>query len=134
MTYSAKFEFIDPEKGKMVLDFWKEFDNNTLDNSKNIFADTVTILMPDLVLKASRDSILAAIKYYRSSYDVMNTELDVVMSVKCTDKGGDWVLVWAKEKRTDKMKVAHTFKYQQVWALNKEGKVEFMEQYVRNLK
>ncbi|MBD0332341.1 MAG: hypothetical protein ICV66_06775 [Chitinophagaceae bacterium] len=68
MAYSAKFKFIDPEKGKMVLSFCKNFENNTVDNSKSIFADKVTIDMPKLKLKANRDSVLSAFKSYRNSF------------------------------------------------------------------
>ncbi|MFZ1675629.1 MAG: hypothetical protein WAT91_00070 [Saprospiraceae bacterium] len=134
MAYSAKFKFIDPEKGKMVLNFCKNFENNTIENSKGIFADKVTIDMPKLKLKANRDSVLAAIKLYRTSFTSFKTELDVVMSVKSTDKGDDWVLVWAIDEYTDKDNVKHRVKYQQVWLLNKEGKISFMEQFDRDLK
>jgi hypothetical protein len=55
------------------------------------------------------------------------------MSVKSTDKGDDWVLVWAIDEYTDKDNVMHRVKYQQVWLLNKEGKISFMEQFDRDL-
>jgi hypothetical protein len=133
MTYSAKFKFVDPQKGKMVLDFSKNFESNTIENSKSIFADNVTIDMPKLKLKADRDSVLSAFKSYRNSFNSFKTELDVVMSVKSTDKGDDWVLVWAVDEYTDKDNVKHRIKYQQVWLLNKEGKISFMEQFDRDL-
>ena len=134
MAYSAKFKFIDPEKGKMVLNFCKNFENNTIDNSKSIFADKVSIDLPKLKLKGNRDSVLSAIKLYRNSFTSFKTELDVVMSVKSTDKGDDWILVWAIDEYTDKDNVKHRIKYQQVWLLNKEGKISFMEQFDRDLK
>ncbi|MEO5571644.1 MAG: hypothetical protein ABIT08_04845 [Bacteroidia bacterium] len=134
MAYSAKFKFIDPEKGKMVLNFCKDFENNTVENSKDIFAENVGISMPKLKLKANRDSVLTAFKSYRKSFVSLKTELDVVMSVKSTDKGDDWVLVWAVDEYMDKDTIKHKVKYQQVWGLNKEGKVYFMEQFDRDLK
>jgi len=133
ISYSAKFKFIDPEKGKMVLNFCKDFENSTVENSKNIFAERVTIIMPKLKLNASRDSVLTAFKSYRKSFTSFKTELDVVMSVASTDKGDDWVLVWAVDEFTDKDNVKHKVKYQQVWLINKEGKVNFMEQFDRDL-
>lgn len=133
VAYSAKFKFIDPEKGKMVLSFCKNFENNTVDSSKSIFADKVTIDMPKLKLKANRDSILSAFKSYRNAFTSFKTELDVVMSVKSTDKDDDWVLIWAIDEYTDKDNVRHRVKYQQVWLVNKEGKISFMEQFDRDL-
>ena len=134
MAYSAKFKFIDPEKGKMVLSFIKNFENATVENSKSIFADKVSIDLPKLNIKGSRDSVLSALKSYRNSFKSFKTELDVVISVKSTDKGDDWVLVWAIDDYTDKDNVKHKVKYQQVWLLNKEGKISFMEQFDRDLK
>jgi len=133
MAYSAKFKFIDPEKGKMVLNFCKDFENNTVENSKSIFAENVEISMPKLKLKANRDSVISAFELYRKSFVSFKTELDVVMSVKSTDKGDDWVLIWAVDEYIDKDNVKHKVKYQQVWLLNKEGKVNFMEQFDRDL-
>jgi hypothetical protein len=133
MSYSAKFKFIDPEKGKRVLNFSKDFENNTIENSKSNFADKLSIDMPKLKVKANRDSVLSAFKTYRNSFTSFKTELDVVMSVKSTDKGDDWVLVWAVDEYTNKDNVKHRVKYQQVWLLNKEGKISYMEQFDRNI-
>lgn len=51
-----------------------------------------------------------------------------------TDKGGEWLLKWAIDEYTDKENLKHKIKYQQVWGLNKEGKVNFMEQFDRDFK
>ena len=133
IIYSAKFKFIEPEMGKMVLNFCKNFENNTIDQSKNIFADKVTIEIPMFKINANRDSVLSALKNYRNSFISFKTELDVVMSVKSTDKGDDWVLVWAIDEYVGKDGVMHKIKYQQVWLVNKEGKISFMEQFNRDL-
>ncbi len=129
MTYSAKFKFADPEKGKMVLNFCKDFENMTLKNSNALFAERVNFMLPKFKIKASRDSALAALELYRKSMTDFKTELDVIMSVTCTDKNEDWVLLWAVDKYTDKNQVKHAVKYQQVWGLNIEGKVYLVEQF-----
>ena len=118
----------------MVLNFCKDFENSSVENSKSIFAERVTIIMPKLKIKANRDSVLSAFKLYRQSFVSLKTELDVVMSVKSTDKGDDWVLIWVIDEYTDKDNVKHKVKCQQVWGLNKEGKINFMEQFDRDLK
>ena len=93
MAYSAKFKFIESEKGKMVLKFCKDFENNNIDNSKGSFADKVCLDLPKLKFKANRDSVLAALTSYRNTFSSFKTELEVLMSVGSTDKGDDWVLV-----------------------------------------
>ena len=132
MGYSSKFEFADPEKGKMVLDMWKDFDNNTLDNSKDKFADTVSLQFPGMKIRSTRDSAFSVTKSYRSLYNTVTSSVDVVMSVRSTDKKGDWVLVWGREMRTNKKNVTDTTEVHEVWGLNKEGKVEAIEQFVRH--
>jgi hypothetical protein len=128
--YSTQFEFIDPEKSKMVLDLWKDYDNNTLDNAKDKFADTVRMIFAGMEMRASRDSIIAATKESRNSYSSVESKVDVVMAVKSTDKKDDWVLVWGDEIHTDKNNKTDTVAMHEVWQLNKEGKVVFMQQYI----
>ncbi len=128
--YSSKFEFADPEKSKMILDLWKAFDNNTFDNIKDKFADTVTMKFPDMVMHASRDSMIASTKSYRNTMLAVTSKVDVVMSVKSTDKNEDWVLVWGQEIHTSKKNKIDTVALHEVWALDKNGKVYFMQQYM----
>jgi len=128
--YSSQFEFIDPEKSKMVLGMWKDFDNNNLDNAKDNFADTVTMVFPDMSMHASRDSIIAVTKAYRNTYTSVISKVDVVMSVRSTDKKGDWVLIWGDETHTGKNNKTDSIALHEVWGLNKAGKIEFMQQYV----
>lgn len=131
INYSTKFEFIDPQKGKMILDVWKDFDNNTLDNSKDKFADTVDMKTPGHIQRASRDSIISSTKSYRDRFTAVTSKVDVVLSVRSTDQSADWVLVWGKEIHTDKKNKTDSVEIHELWGLNKEGKIETMEQYVR---
>ena len=109
---------------------WKDFDNNTLDNAKDKFADTVRMIFPGMEMRASRDSVIASTKSYRNSFSSVISMVDVVMAVKSTDKNDDWVLVWGDEIKTDKKNKTDTIALHEVWQLNKEGKVVFMQQYI----
>ena len=129
--YSSKFELGDPQNGKMVLDLWKDFDNNTLDNSKNNFADTVTMVSPDMELHASRDSIISSGKAFRNAYKSYQGKVDAILSVRSTDKNENWVLVWGSEVYTDKKNVTDSIYVQEAWRVNKNGKVDYMEQFTR---
>jgi hypothetical protein len=131
INYSSQFEYTDPEKGKMVLDAWKDFDNNTLDQVKDKFADTVEMQFPGMKIRASRDSFFAVTKSYRSLYNSVKASVDIVMSTRSTDKKTDWVLVWGREIKTDKKNVTDTTEVHEVWGFNKEGKIISLEQFVR---
>ena len=128
--YSSQFEFSDPEKSKMVLQLWKDFDNNTLDNVKDKFADSVLMKFPDMVMHTTRDSAIASTKAYRNTLLSVTSTVDVVMSVKSTDKNDEWVLVWGNEIHTDKKNKTDTIALHEVWGLDKNGKINFMQQYM----
>lgn len=131
VSYSSQFEIGDPEKAKTILELWKDFDNNTLDNSAGKFADTVTMLFSGMEMYTSRDSMLAATKAYRNTYNTVSSTVDAIVSTKSVDKGDDWVLVWGTETHTDKNNVTDSVHLQETWRLNKDGKVDFMMQYMR---
>jgi len=133
MAYSAKFVFTDPEKGRKVLDLWKHYDANTRETANDLLADTVALELPGLRMRAGRDSVVSVLRARRSARLELRTEMDVLMSVREPDKGDDWVLVWAVERYTDQAGHAHAVKYQQVWGLNKQGKVYLIEQFDRSL-
>ena len=131
INYSSKFEIADPEKSKLVLDLWKAFDNNSFDNTKDNFADTVTMLFSDMEMHASRDSMIASTKAYRGLFKSVQSKIDAVMSVKSTDRNEDWVLVWGTEVHTNKKNVTDSVYLHEAWRLNKNGKVDYMEQFTR---
>lgn len=131
INYSTQFEFADAEKGKTILDIWKDFDNNTLDNSKDKFADTVTLKFPGFTMRASRDSAIASTKSYRASFTAVVSSVDVVMSLRSTDQKADWVAVWGKEIHTSKKNLKDSVEIHELWGFNKDGKIESMEQYTR---
>ena len=131
IAYSSKFELADPEKGKMILDLWKDFDNNTFDNSKDKFADTVFMQFPGMEIYASRDSMISSTKAYRNSYKAVKSKVDAVISTRSTDKNENWVLVWGSEVHTDKKNVTDSVYLHEICKLNKDGKVDYMAQFTR---
>jgi hypothetical protein len=130
INYSSQFEMGDPEKSKIILDLWKDYDNNTM-TSKN-FADTVTMLFPGMELHGSKDSILSSAKAFRNSYTSVASSVDAVISTRSLDKNEDWVLVWGTEVHTNKKNVTDSVHLQETWRLNKDGKVDFMMQFARH--
>jgi hypothetical protein len=46
-SYSSSFEIGDPKQGDIVIELWKQFDANTLDQGLNYFADTVDLWTND---------------------------------------------------------------------------------------
>ena len=130
VNYSSDFEIGDSKLAQTVLSIWKDFDDNTLDNHKDAFADSVTIdLSGGDQVKGTRDSVIANMKAYRSSLKNVVSSIDVVTTLKPKGKDETWVCVWGKETDTNsKNKVDSTY-LQENWMFNKDGKISYMGQF-----
>jgi hypothetical protein len=134
VVYSSKFEIGDPKNSETVLNLWKDWDNNSLMNSKNSFADTLTFYFSDgSMMHATRDSALAMAQKMRDSQASITSSIDAVMSVKSTDKNENWALIWGEERITDKKGKKDSSAVQETWRLNKDGKVDLVYQYRKKI-
>src|SRR5215203_2208455 len=131
--YSSKFEMGNPKNVKTIFDLFTDWDNNNLDNAKDKFADSVTIVpgSGDMMV-GTRDSIMAQMKPYRNSLGTVNTQVHAVVPLRSTDKNEDWVLVWFKEYRTDDKGKKDSVEFQETWRINKDGKADLLYQYQQN--
>ena len=130
VAYSADFEIGDPKYAQTVLELWKDFDNNTFDNHKDAFADSVFMDFADgSQLSASRDSIVAAAKGYRSSLKNVVSSVEVVTTLKPKGKDETWVCVWGKEVDTHTNNKVDSINLQENWMFNKDGKIAYMSQF-----
>lgn len=92
IQYASEFTIGDSKYAQAVLLLWKDYDNNTLDNHKDIFADSVDFFTADgNEVKGPRDSVLNALKAYRSSFANAVSSVDVVVSLKPKGKEESWV-------------------------------------------
>jgi len=132
-NYSSKFEIGDPNNALTVLELYKDWDNNTFDNSKNRFADSVLLAFSDgSVLFGNRDSVFNAAKQFRNTMGTVKSVPVAWTALKSTDKGDNWVLVWFTEHRTAANGKMDSTYYQETWRLNKDGKVDRFYQYAAN--
>lgn len=129
--YSSQFITGDPAYSKLVLDLWKDFDNNTFERNASAFVDTVVMMMADGTFLRGLQQVTDAAKTYRSSLASMASTLDAVMSVHSIDRDEDWVLVWGTTTETDKSGHAKKLLLHEAWRIDKDGKVNYMMQYAR---
>jgi hypothetical protein len=128
--YSSKFEIGDPNNSMTVLNLYKAWDNNTLDDEKNLFADFDTLNFSDgSRIAGSRDSVLAAAKQFRNTMSSVTSVVQAFTPLKSTDKNENWVVVWFKELRTATNGKKDSSYFQETWRLNKDGKVDLLYQY-----
>jgi len=127
-NYSSNFRIGNPAHAKMILDLWKDWDDNAFDRH-NYFADTIVMYLPGGNVIRGKDSCMASAKSYRGSMSSATSSIDAWMPLKSIDRNEDWVAVWGTE--IDVFPDGKTEKkdYQEIWRINKAGKVDFMKQF-----
>lgn len=127
--YSSDFTIGNPEDAKKILELWKDFDNNTFD-AHDYFSDTAVMYFPDGAMAKGKDSILAGAKQFRSSMSSVTSTLDAWVPLKSIDRNANWVAVWGTETDTSPDGKVDKRDVHEIWRFNKDGKVDFMKQFM----
>lgn len=128
--YSSDFEIGDPKNAQTLLQLYKDFDNNTLDNSKSAFADNDTMYFANGGMFAgSRDTLIAIAKKMRGQMGTVVDSVHAWVALKSKDKKDEWVLIWSKEISTDAKGKKTARELQETWRFDKNGKVNLVYQY-----
>ena len=128
--YSSDFEIGDSKYAQTVLTAWKDYDNNTMNNSLGIFADTVAMDMGEgshLTLK--KDSAVAFVSKVRGMFASAVSTIDAVVVLKPKGKDETWVCIWGKEVDAMKDGKKDSTSLNENWMFNKDGKVARILQY-----
>jgi len=133
--YAADFEIGDSKYAQTVLGAWKDYDNNTLQNSLVVFADSVTMYFADgTVYSNKKDSAIAFVAKARSSMTSAASSIDAVTILKTKGKDDTWVCVWGKEVDVMKDGKKDSMLLNENWMFNKDGKVSVIRQYYAKIK
>src|SRR5581483_3488068 len=104
VSYSSSFTISDSARYvQEVLQSYKDWEDNKLDNGKTYFADTISWDFSD----GSKGKMKAdsAIKHFQKDRDSLSSsKIDMisVVGLHSTDKNEDWVSVWYKQTDTYK--------------------------------
>lgn len=88
-----------------ALNALKAFENGNIDESMNYFGDSVHLLMDNMDMTLSKDSLTAMLKQHRGQIKTMEIQMDDWESVISKDKDKEYVSLW----------------YKQIWEMN-DGK------------
>ena len=121
----ADFKMGDPNNTKLVLDFYKVFEENRLADGRSMLNDSVSVNFADgNKFMGTADSLLALGKQVRASYSAYKVKIDACLSVHANDKNEDWVLLWNKEYTTDQKGKVDSAQGQSYWQI-KNGKIAY---------
>lgn len=131
-NYSTSFEIGDPKNAEAVLAVYKDWDNGSLEPSKNLFADSVSFFAIDgNLIAGQRNSFVAEVQNFCDMFSAIKSTVHGIFPVKSTDKNENWVCVWATEVNTNKKGKTDSVQLQETWRFNKDGKIDLLYQYVR---
>ena len=138
ITYPYKamysdFKMGDPAHAKMVLDFYKMWEDDKLDDMKAVLADSVGVNFADgNKFMSTSDSLIKLAKQVRSGLSSVKIRMDAFMPVHNNDKNEDYVLIWETDFNTDKsgkLDSSGTHAY----FLIKNNKIAFWGEYQQKL-
>lgn len=131
VEYSSDFAIGDPKYAQLVLELWKDYDDNAFDRHADAFADSVTMDLASgmSLMNLPKDSVIDAIKNYRSSFKNAVSSVEVVTALKPKGKDETWVCIWGKEVDTHNNNKTDSVYLNENWMFNKDGKVVYMSQY-----
>ena len=127
-VYSSDFSIGNPKYAAIVLDLWKDFENNNL-MGHDYMSDTVKVTMADGTTMSGKKQVFDGVSAYRNS---LGTVKDVIYSwvpLHSIDKNADLVGIWGSETITSSDGKSNTSELHEVWFFNKDGKVSQMIQW-----
>ena len=126
--YSSNFKMGKPAQSKMVLELWKDWDDNAF-GRHDYFADTVVMFLADGGVVHGKDSVMASAKRFRGSMTSAVSTLSAWIPLKSVDKNEDWVAVWGSETDVYPDGKKEVRSLHEIWRFNKAGKIDFMKQF-----
>jgi hypothetical protein len=127
-NYSSNFAIGNPAHSKMILDLWKDWDDNAF-NRHDYMADTLVMYFPDGTMVKGKQANLDGAMKYRGTMTSAKSILDAWMPLKSIDKNEDWVALWGSETDTYADGKVQKRDIHEIWRINKDGKVDFMKQF-----
>jgi ketosteroid isomerase-like protein len=112
-----------------VIQLWKDYDNNTMDNVGDLLADDVVATFPDGSMVKGKDNFVKMIKDYRNSFSSVSSTIMACTTLKSPDDPEHEVVsVWGEENDTSKDGTTVKTHLNEVWFFNKQGKVVMFHQ------
>jgi hypothetical protein len=127
-SYSSNFVMGNSAHSAMILDMWKDWDDNAFDRH-NYWADTVSVFLSDGMVIKGRDSAVAGAKRYRGSLASAKSTITSIVPLRSADRNEDWVAIWGTETDTWPDGKVENMQIHEIWRINKDGKIDFMRQY-----
>jgi hypothetical protein len=132
-TQTDDWKMGDPEKLRMILNFYKNVIHDTLyDQLAAHIADTITNLnFENKTYKLTPDGFAKLVKTFRSRFSKLDEEFKTYLVLHSDKLDYDQVMLWIKETGTYKNGKVDSTTYQENWRINREGKIFYRGSFMR---
>lgn len=115
-TYSSDWAIGNQENVKTVLELYKAFEENRIDEFDKYLADTVVSQSYDAKHEVlSKADVIKELKEFRNTFDSVSEEFVSFVPLHSKDKNEDWVGTWMKEKVVRKNGTRDSTYYMETW-------------------
>lgn len=128
-NYSSKIQIGNPEHVRIVLDFWKDWDNNTMEKSNENFDDSIMVLLGSGRFIQGKSNLVSTRSAARDQIQSVKSTVDVWVPLNITDKNEWLVALWGSQNIVRKDGSKLTQLINEIWRINKAGKVDMIRQY-----
>ena len=131
-SYSSDFDIGDPKNAQTILELYKNWDANTIDNSKSSFAETDTMYFADgNMFAGNRDSLFVVANKKRGQMGTVIDSIHAWVPLRSKDRQENWVIIWTREISTDAKGKTTAKELQETWRFDENGKINLMFQYMQ---
>ena len=126
--YSSNFVMGNPAYSKMVVDMWKDWDDNAFERH-DYYADSLMMVLPDGTVMRGKAANLEGAKKFRGTLKSSNSTIEAMLPLRSADKNEDWVAIWGTETNTWADGKVEKRDIHEMWRFNKDGKVNLIRQF-----
>ncbi len=126
--YASNFVMGNSAYSTMILDMWKDWDDNAIDRH-DYWADSMIVYLPDGMVIKGKQANLEGAKKYRGGFKSVKSTVHASIPLRSTDRNEDLVAIWGQEVDTHPDGKVETTELHEVYAFNKDGKITWMRQY-----
>ena len=132
-TYDADFRMGNADYSTMILELWKDWDNNTFE-MHDYFADTIKMYFPDGSIVSGKKSAMDGAMAYRKTLKAVKSTVHAYVSLYSKEKNETGVSIWGMEENTMADGKVEKRDLHEVWFFNKDGKISTVRQWEAHFK
>ena len=128
-VYSNDYKPGEGRNAQRVLQIWKEFESGDVLHTSTLFADSLTFIFPDEIIKGSRTTVLTALRRRRAAYTDMQCYVDSWMPLHENTRNENSVLLWGRQDGTTAKGRRDYRVLHEIWRFDAAGRIRQLDQY-----